>query len=252
MESQAHAKYLTLQTDLDATGKTLSNLRKIPTFRYFSPFIKTPYNSFKYVYRDRSPLGLASAELRGEIARVLHQGATQLDKQVAERSIARLALGSTAAMTFAHWTLQGSFTGAGPADAGMRDNLRAQGWRPYSYVVPGTKTKELPMGQHVSLTAFEPFSTLFMVSADMSEVMMEGSLSEADRYELAGHMAAMFAHQLTDKTMMSGFSNLISTLNDPTRYAGSTLDSFIQSAVPRVVAEAKKQGVQCLLMQTLL
>ena len=64
-EGQAHAKYLTLQNDLDATGKTLSNLRKIPTFRYFSPFIKTPYNSFKYVYRDRSPLGLASAELKG-------------------------------------------------------------------------------------------------------------------------------------------------------------------------------------------
>ena len=76
MESQAHAKYLTLQTDLDATGKTLSNLKKIPTFRYFSPFIKTPYNSFKYVYRDRSPLGLASAELRGEIVGVLHQGNT--------------------------------------------------------------------------------------------------------------------------------------------------------------------------------
>ena len=243
IEGQAHAKYLTLQNDLDATGKTLSNLRKIPTFRYFSPFIKTPYNSFKYVYRDRSPLGLASAELRGEINRGFGPGATQLDKQVAERSLARLFLGTSAAAVFAHWTLQGSFTGAGPADRGMRDNLRAQGWRPYSYVVPGTKTKELPMGQHVSLTAFEPFSTLFMVSADMSEVMMEGSLSEADRYELAGHMAAMFAHQLTDKTMMAGFSNLISTLNDPTRYAGSTLDSFIQSAVPRVVAEAKKQGV---------
>ena len=243
VEGQAHAKYLTLQNDLDATGKTLSNLRKIPTFRYFSPFIKTPYNSFKYVYRDRSPLGVASEELRGVINRGRGPGATQLDKQMAERAVARLSIGTLASVAFATWTLQGNFTGAGPADRGMRENLRAQGWRPYSYVVPGTKTKELPMGQHVSLTAFEPFSTLFMVSADMSEVMMEGSLSEADRYELAGHMAAMFAHQLTDKTMMSGFSNLISTLNDPTRYAGSTLDSFIQSGVPRVVAEAKKQGV---------
>ena len=241
--SEAFAKYATLQTDLDAVGKSFSNMKKVPGLRYFVPFLKTPYNAFKYVFRDRTPLGLMSAEIRSQISRGFQPGATQLDKQVAEMAIARMSLGSGAALVMGGLAAQGHISGAGPADPGMQANLRAQGWRPYSIRVPGSVTDERPLGEWVSYMAFEPFTTTLMIGADASELMMDGTLDEATYQEIAGHVAAVFAHQLTDKTFMSGFSNLVSTLQDPTRYAGSTLDNFIRSGVPRVVAQVKKSGV---------
>ena len=241
--ADAHAKYVTLQTDLDPVGKALSNTRRFPVLRYFVPFLKTPYNSFKYVFRDRTPLGLMSGEIRSQIQRGRQPGATQLDKQVAEMAMARMAIGSAAAMVVASLAMRGDVTGSGPSDPGLQANLRAQGWRPYSIRIPGTQTKERPLGEHVNYMAFEPFTTILMLGADGSELMMDGSQSDQTYQEIAGHMANVFANQLTDKTFMSGFSDLVSTLNDPTRYAGSTLDNFIRSAVPRVVAQTKKTGV---------
>ena len=241
--ADAHAKYVTLQTDLDPIGKTFSNARRVPVLRYFVPFLKTPYNAFKYVFRDRTPLGLFSAEIQSQIARGRGPGATQLDKQVAEMAMARIAIGSAAALVVAGLALRGDVTGSGPSDRGLQANLRAQGWRPYSIRIPGTQTPALPYGQHVNYMAFEPFTTILMLGADGAELMMDGSLDDQTYQEIAGHVANVFAAQLTDKTFMSGFSDLVSTLNDPTRYAGSTLNNFIRSAVPRVVAQTKKSGV---------
>ena len=39
---------------------------------------------------------------------------------------------------------------------------------------------------------------------------------------------------------MSGFSSLVNTLNDPTRYAGNTIESLVGSFVPRIVAQAER------------
>jgi len=241
--ADAFAKYVTLQSDLDPIGKLFSDTRKVPVLRYFVPFLKTPYNSFKYVFRDRTPLGLISPEIRSQISRGSKPGATAIDKQVSDMAIARMSIGSLAAVTFGYLTMQGHMTGAGPSDRGLQTALRAQGWRPYSIRIPGTKSKELPLGQHVSYTAFEPFTTVFMLGADASELMMDGSLLERDLDEIAGHVAAMLSNQLTDKTFMSGFADLISTIQDPQRYAGSTLQNFVGTATPRVVAQLKKTGV---------
>lgn len=242
-QSEAFAKYVTLQSDLDPIGKAFSDARKVPVLRYFVPFLKTPYNSFKYVFRDRTPLGLMSPEIRSQIMRGSKPGATDIDKKVSDMAVARMSMGSIASVAFAYLTMQGHMTGAGPSDRGLQTALRAQGWRPYSIRIPGTKSKELPMGQHVSYTAFEPFTTVFMLGADASELMMDGSLKEQDGEKIAGHVAAMFANQLTDKTFMSGFADLVSTFQDPQRYAGSTLQNFVSSVNPRVVAQLKKTGV---------
>ena len=89
----------------------------------------------------------------------------------------------------------------------------------------------------------EPFASTFMLGADASEIMMNGSMSDADTDQIIAGVAAAFAHQLTDKTFMSGFNNLISTLNDPTRYANSTAKSLVASLVPRVASQIEKVGI---------
>jgi hypothetical protein len=89
----------------------------------------------------------------------------------------------------------------------------------------------------------EPFASTFMLGADASEIMMNGSMDDADTYQVIAAVAAAFSHQLTDKTFMSGFSNLVSTLNDPTRYANSTAQSLVASLVPRVSSQIEKVGI---------
>ena len=81
--------------------------RKVPVLRYFVPFLKTPYNAFKYVFRDRTPLGLMSPEIRSQIMRGSKPGATAIDKKVSDMAVARMSMGSIASVAFAYLTMQG-------------------------------------------------------------------------------------------------------------------------------------------------
>ena len=236
-QADAHSKYVTLQQELDPAGKAIADIRnKVPLIRYFAPFIKTPYNAFKYAFIDRGPIGVFYGESRRAIQRSRLPGATQADKAAGDMAMARLIMGNTTAMSMAMLVAEGHITGGGPADDGQRANLRAQGWQPYSIRIPGTD-------EYVSYLGLEPFASTFMLGADASEIMMNGSMSDADTDQIISGVAAAFAHQLTDKTFMSGFNNLISTLNDPTRYANSTAQSLVASLVPRVASQIEKVGI---------
>jgi len=237
--ADGHAKYVTLQNDLDPTGKAIQNLRdRMPGLRYFAPFLKTPYNAFKYAFIDRGPIGAFYGETRAAVSRSKLPGASQTDKAAGDMAMARLVMGNATAFTMIGLVAEGSITGAGPAEPGLRENLRAQGWRPYSIKLPGSNPPE-----YVSYMGLEPFASILMLGSDAGEVLLNGSLSQADGGEIAAGIAASFAHQLTDKTFMSGFNNLIATLNDPTRNAKGTAQSLLASLVPRVVAQSERSGI---------
>jgi len=238
-QADAHAKYVTLQQELDPAGKAIADIRnKIPLIRYFAPFIKTPYNAFKYAFIDRGPIGVLYGESRRSMQRARLPGASQADKAAGDMAMARLIMGNGTAGLMVYLTAEGHITGGGPADDGQRANLRTQGWQPYSIRIPGSEPPE-----YVSYMGLEPFSSTFMLGSDIGEIMMNGSMSDADGEQLAAALAASISTQLTDKTFMSGFSNLISTLNDPTRYANSTAQSLVASLVPRVLSQVEKVGI---------
>jgi hypothetical protein len=48
------------------------------------------------------------------------------------------------------------------------------------------------------------------------------------------------SYNMTNKTFLQGFANLVSTVNDPGRYANGTIESFQRSLVPRLVAQTEK------------
>lgn len=230
-QADAHAKYVTLQTDLDAVGKNISGLRKIPGMRYFLPFFKTPYNAFKYAMVDRGPVGIFYGESAAAIRRARAPGATRADKAAGDMAMARLSMGmGTSALIFS-MAANGEITGKGPADAGLRDSMLRSGWKPYSVKIGNT---------YYSYQAAEPFSSVIGMAADAAEAMYYGGLTADDSEDVYAAVAAVVGNQLTNKTFMQGFSNLVKTLNDPVRYGESTADSFIRSLTPRVVAQGEK------------
>ena len=70
--------------------------------------------------------------------------------------------------------------------------------------------------------------------------MMHGDVKNADGSKLALALSLTLSNQLTDKTFMQGFSNLVSVLQDPVRYSGSAGQNFMKSLVPRLFAQGER------------
>ena len=78
------------------------------------------------------------------------------------------------------------------------------------------------------------------MAADAAEAMYYGGMTADESEDVYAAVAAVIGNQLTNKTFMQGFSNLVKTLNDPVRYGESTADNFIRSLTPRIVASAER------------
>ena len=231
-EADAHAKYVTLQSDLDSAGKALSQTRKIPMMRYFMPFFKTPYNAFKYALVERSPVGLMFGESARAIERGKAPGASLADKAAADMAKTRITMGSATMMTVAGFVAAGQITGAGPNDPGLRAAMRRTGWQPYSIKIGDT---------YYSYQGAEPFSSVMGIAADASELSLSSFLDGDSADKVAMAAVGALSYNMTNKTFMQGFSSLVGALQDPKRYGGSMVDGYIRSIVPRIVAQTEKQ-----------
>ena len=236
IRGEAHAKYVTLQSDLSTAGKSLSKVRRFPGIRYFIPFFKTPYNATKYALADRTPLGIYAGDARRAIEKGSAPGATSSDRAAADLAKGRIALGSTTTMLIAYFASQGYITGGGPTDRDFAKTKKRMGWKPYSFRVPDGEGGY----QYVSYQFSEPFASIVGIAADLGEAGLNGDIDIEDWTTIANKVALVLSNQITDKTFMSGFANLINTISDPTRYTKSTVDSFIRSFTPRIVAQAEK------------
>tara|TARA_R110002020_G_scaffold336283_10_gene551485 strand:+ start:4632 stop:7631 length:3000 start_codon:yes stop_codon:yes gene_type:complete len=230
--ADAHAQYVTLQNVVDEAGKALQGVRNFPLARYFIPFFKTPYNAFKYAFIERSALGLLSANLRETIAAGKRPGATAQQRAASDMATARQAMGAMTSITVLGFTAMGVITGGGPADREHNATLRRQGWQPYSIRIGDT---------YYSYMGAEPFTSVISMMADVGETLMVYDTSNADAGELAAAVVLSVSNQLTDKTFMQGFSNLVDVLQDPQRYASRAGSNFVRSLVPRILAQAERQ-----------
>lgn len=231
-QAETHAKYTTLQTDLDKLGKDLSGIRNNAVMRFFVPFFKTPYNATKYALVERTPLGYMSKEITTTIERGKSPNATIEEKVAGQKAQTRMAMGSMTMMTIASMAAMGHVTGNGPSDPELRDTMIRSGWKPYSIKVGDT---------YYSYQGAEPFSSIISLAADGAEIMFNKSLDDEDGERVALALTVMMANQVTDKTFMQGFSTFVNTLSDPKRYAGQMGNNFVRSLIPRSVALAEKQ-----------
>tara|TARA_Y100000817_G_scaffold301173_1_gene280903 strand:+ start:4459 stop:7971 length:3513 start_codon:yes stop_codon:yes gene_type:complete len=231
-EADSHARYITLQSNLKGWGKNLQGVRNNSFMRYFIPFFKTPYNATKYALGERTILAQFTENYRSLKAKAKQPNATMEDKRLFQKAQTKMHMGNATAMTIMYFASQGNITGSGPSDPDLRKRLTDVGWKPYSIKIGDT---------YYSYQGAEPFSSIIGIAADGAEVMFDGKLSDEENENIAMAITVMLSNQITDKTFMQGFSQLVSTISDPERYGGNMAESYIRSLVPRAVALAQKE-----------
>lgn len=211
----AKGKYLTFQKELGEIGNLVLKSRNVvPGLKYFVPFVKTPANIMKFAL-ERTPLNLPvliRKAMKGEL-----KGA-QLSEELAKPLMGSM-LGGTAYLMAA----QGTLTGGYPEKKAEREEWQNTGKLPYSIRI-GDK--------YYSFARIEPLATIMGLSADFRQ--LQERMTENEQYNVGAGIAGAISNNISDKTFMQGFSNLIEAINDPGRYGKTLIKQFAGSAVPAV------------------
>lgn len=200
--------------------------QKYPAMKVIMPFVKTPANILKYTF-ERTPLAPVMGKFRADVA----AGGARRDE-----ALARMSLGTTAMLSFADLAMQGKVTGRGPVDKAQRQAMEREGWKPYSMKVGD---------RWVTYNRLDPIGSLVGLSADTVETVHNAqaeSLDDADAEQLAVATSIAFAGNLTNKTYLSGLSDMFEALSDPQRYGEGMMQRIAGSAVPSGIAAANRQG----------
>lgn len=225
--AREQAEYQTFTNPLGATGQALQNLQQSnKATRVILTFIRTPVNIAKYTVRDRTVLGLASKEIRDNLA--------SKDPIVRDTQIARLALGTAVSVTAVGLAARGLITGGGPKDPKERAALYATGWQPYSMKIGD---------MYYSYGRIEPLATLLGLPADMYDKAHDVDTSEGAMTAMesaAGLVVASLAKNMASKTSLTGLTDLVQAIEDPDRYGKQYLSKLAASAIPNVLAQSAR------------
>ena len=228
-------RYQTFTNKVGEVGRAVNSInRAIPLVRFMLPFVRTPVNIVKYA-AERTPFGFSMQRYKDAIAK---GGA---EKDVAQ---AKIIMGTSTMLGVGLLANSGLISGAGasmegePLDGVGIQNRRqtSEGWEPYSIKV-GDKWYRY--------NRFEPIGILFGIAADLNEVGKYINNTQDDTKDLeleaskvAGMIATSVSNNLTNKTFMSGLSDVIKAISDPTRYSEKWINRFTGSFVPTVFAHA--------------
>lgn len=217
--------YVTFTKELGPAGQSaMTAMRKVddvtrfPIMRLVAPFVRTPTNLLKYA-GERTLLGFASKAVRAEIK----AGGARRDL-----ALAKMALGSTMMAITASYAADGRITGGGPKDGRLRALWRDKN-QPYSIRI-GDKW--------VSYARIDPFATLIGMAADYAEIT--GQANEEDRSKLAAAAAMSIVKNITSKTYLRGFSDLLQVLDEPERYGESYIANYAKSLIPAAVGQIER------------
>jgi len=212
-------RYQTFTNPLGTAGRSYQKIvGKYPVLRFITPFVRTPVNIVSYAF-ERTPAGMLTNKYKEAIKK---------GGQEADIARAKLAVGAAIGSSVLYYANSGLITGRGPADSRERSVLMETGWQPYSLKI-GDK--------YYGYNRFEPVGILFGVTADMSDIgkYVDRQLSKEENIEigkLMSMLAASISENITNKTFLTGLSDVVEMLNDPDRYGEATIQRFASSFVP--------------------
>jgi len=217
-QSQDAAMRYTFNKPLGAGGKAFQRMVHEWHLEWMFPFITTPGNIFKETARMTPGLNFAVRDWRDDYA----AGGVRRDRALAEVMTGAMIM--TAVMAAAS---EGTITGNGTPDKRMRATDRAAGWKPYAIKVNG---------QYVDgYLRMAPVGPLIGLTADGYEFWNYMTKDERDQW--ARMLAFAFANNVSNQTFMTGATNMVNVMQDPSRYGQNYFESLASSVVPAIVGQ---------------
>jgi len=218
-----HAQEGTFTNDLGyGFGKTLQGLvNKHPLARLALPFVRTPTNIFRQLWRHTPGLAAFQEQWAADFKGI--NGAERKAMAVGQQVMGMtLLFGGVAAAS------SGRITGGGPTDLRELALLRQTGWQPYSIVT----TDEFGNKKYTSYQRLDPFASAIGLIADYAE--LGNRVDPEEQNEMAIGMMTAFAKNITNKTYLRGLSEAVDVLTDPDRNVERWMRRQAGSYVPNL------------------
>lgn len=208
----------TFNKPLGTGGQAFARTVKEWHLEWMFPFITTPGNIFKETARMTPGLNLAVKEWRADYEA---GGAKRA------RALAEVTVGASIMAAVIAAYQNGAITGNGQPDKKMRATDRAAGWKPYSVKVNG---------QYIDgYLRMAPIGPLIGLTVDGAEFAAYMTHEERDQW--ARMLAFSFASNVTNQTFMTGVTNFVNVLQDPSRYGQNYFESLAASVIPGIVGQ---------------
>lgn len=219
-EANNYARYITFQDPMGRIGRGVMQVTSgAPILKLVVPFVRTPINLMKQTV-ERSPFAFVLKSWREDVKAGGVRG---------DLALAKAAVGSGYGLAIALAAQQGNITGAAPTDRAEREALLATGWQPFSLKIGDN---------YYSYRRLDPLGTLVGIAATMGQPhLFAGEREGAEQRFVVGFLA-----MLSDKTFMSGISDLVAAVEDPSgRRAVSYVNRLMGSVlVPVAVSQTAK------------
>lgn len=193
----------TLQSDLGSFGQALNKLRNDmgPVGTVLAPFVKTVINAQKEMVARTPILQLAMKEIREDYA----AGGARRQMAMGKFSMGASFMGLGYTMA-----LDGTVTGAGPADPERRKFLReTTGWQPFSVKIGDT---------YHSYAGLEPIGGMLGVSATLAEIgAVYGKEDDDEWSDLLLYSALMPVKYIGELPFMSSMSKFVTMVEQVKR-----------------------------------
>ncbi len=217
-QAQAAAMRFTFNKPLGAGGKAFQRMVSEWHLEWMFPFITTPGNIFKETARMTPGLNFVVKDWREDYA----AGGARRDKALAEVMTGAMVM--TAVMAAAS---EGTITGNGNPDKRIRATDRVAGWKPYALKING---------QYIDgYLRMAPIGPLIGATVDLHE--MWNYMTEGERDQIGRMVAFAFANNVTNQTFMTGATNLVNVMQEPSRYGQNYFESLAGSLVPAIVGQ---------------
>jgi hypothetical protein len=208
----------TFNRPLGEKGKQFQKLVKMVGLEPLFPFIATPGNIFKETMRMTPGARFAVREWREDY----EAGGARRDRAMAEVTVGGLIMGMVLA-----GASEGLITGNGTPDKGLKKTHRAAGWRPYA-----VKIGDQYYDGYIRMAPIGPLIGLAVDGYEFSQYM-----TGEERDQWGTMMAFAFAQNVTNQTFMTGMTNFVSVLQEPSRYGQNYFEMLASSAVPGILGQ---------------